>query len=205
MGLVYCVGLTGNIASGKSTVADMFEGLGVKCIDADQISRSLTAIAEPAYKQIVTHFGSDIVLPDGHINRRHLRQIIFSKPQERNWLESILHPLIREEIINQIADCTSPYCMIEIPLLKDRVGYPYLNKILLVTAPLPIQLSRIIARDHCHEEQAMAIISTQPRLDMLVKIADDVIENDSDLNTLLSKIKRLHGFYLQDANHKDEV
>ncbi|WP_298625968.1 dephospho-CoA kinase [uncultured Legionella sp.] len=198
--MIYCVGLTGNIASGKSTVANLFSELGIKIINADQVSRELTAPNTIAYKEIISHFGTKIILENGELNRRQLREHIFTNPDERVWLERLLHPLIRQELEQQIQLCTTPYCVVEIPLLIDKKNYPYLNRILLVTSSLDIQIKRVMMRDHCTKEQALAIISVQPNIRERLKCADDVLVNDSNQDELKEAVSELHFKYLNKSN-----
>lgn len=197
--MVYCVGLTGNIASGKTSVAHIFSTLGIHVINADRISRELTNINTDAYKEIINHFSSGILLEDGTIDRRKLRTIIFSNEYERLWLENLLHPLIRKEIERQISLCASPYCIVEIPLLINKDNYPYLNKILVITAPLDIQISRVMKRDQCSEKEALAIISTQPSNELRLTNADDVLNNNDDFDKLKSAVLNLHKKYTEES------
>src|ERR1700733_12390645 len=115
--MVFVVGLTGNIASGKSTAAKIFSDFGIQVINSDQISKELTIKDTPAYKQIVTRYGHGILLKEDELNRKRLRDIIFSQPNERFWLENLLHPLIRKRLEHLANLCTTAYCVIEIPLL----------------------------------------------------------------------------------------
>ncbi len=199
--MVYSIGLTGNLASGKTTVAEIFSELGVEVINADTISRSLTTKGTNSYKIIVDHFGSKALLENGELNRRYLREIIFSNEHERLWLENLLHPLIRHQIEIQINNSISPYCVVEIPLLIDKQLYPYLNKVLLITAPQEIQIERVIKRDHCSREQALDILSAQPELAQRLKIADDVIHNDTGYTQLKHSVEQLHSKYLQEIRN----
>lgn len=198
--MVYSVGLTGNIASGKSTVAKFFSELGVDVIDADRISRELTSKNTPYYQSILSHFGASVVLGNGDLDRRRLRDIVFSDNKERLWLENLLHPAIRKKIEDKIKACTSPYCLIEIPLLFNKKHYPYLQKVLLVTAPLESQLDRVIKRDNCSKEQALAILATQPSLKQRMEAADEVLNNESGLIELKAKVNELHKKYLEEVN-----
>lgn len=195
--MIYSIGLTGNIASGKSTVAQIFSDLGIEVFSADQVSRELTAKNTAAYCEIVNHFGPQTLLANNELDRRQLRELIFTQPEERLWLENLLHPLIRQQLEQKIKNCASPYSVVEIPLLLDKKHYPYLNKILLVTAPLEVQLLRVMERDHCTKEQAMAVLSTQPTISERLKIADDVIVNDSGFSELKEAVLRLHSKYLK--------
>ncbi|HAT6956957.1 TPA: dephospho-CoA kinase [Legionella pneumophila] len=202
--MVYSVGLTGNIASGKSTVAEFFSELGIDVIYADRISKELTSKNTPCYQNIVSHFGSSVVLKNGDLDRKRIRDIIFSNSSERLWLEDLLHPAIRKKIEEQLIVCSSPYCLIEIPLLYNKHHYPYLQKILLVIAPVESQLDRIVKRDHCTKEQALAILATQPNLEQRLETADDVLVNESGLSELKEKVNKLHKKYLKEAKIKQK-
>lgn len=196
---MFCVGLTGTIGSGKSTVNQLFQALGVHTISADSVSKSLTLPGQPALEQIQHHFGDDIIHPDGHLNRARLREHIFKEPQARQWLEDLLHPLIRKAIENEIAQSTGPYVVIEIPLLLSREHYPYLNKVLLVLAESTTQIERIILRDGVSREQAIAIIDSQPHNQSRIKLADDLIHNQGSVEALSKRVTELHQNYLAEA------
>lgn len=192
---MYCVGLTGNIASGKSTVATYFAALGIDVISADNIAKELTRKAKPAFKAIHSHFGDAVLTTTGELDRRYLRQIIFQNPAERIWLENQLHPLIRIQIENLTQIVTSPYCIIEIPLLRDRTLYPYLNRILMVEAKPEQQIERLTTRDNCSKEDTLAILATQTDKGILHELADDVLENTGSLKELQKKVMQWHKIY----------
>jgi len=194
---VYCVGLTGNIASGKSTVASYFANLGIDVISADKIARELTNKDQPAQQVIVRHFGNAALTQTGELDRRYLRELIFKNPIERRWLENYLHPLIRKEIEHKIQTIKSPYCIIEIPLLRDRKLYPYLQRILLVEAETKQQIARLEKRDQCSEKDTYAILATQPNHQILHELADDIVTNTGSLAVLETNIEKLHACYLQ--------
>ncbi|CEG56835.1 dephospho-CoA kinase [Legionella fallonii] len=200
--MVFAVGLTGNIASGKTTAAKLFSSFGIQVINADQISKELTVKNTPAYKQIFEHYGSDVLLDNGELNRKRLREIIFSQPNERQWLENLLHPLIRTQIEYLVSSCTTAYCVVEIPLLLKKENYPYLNKIVAIIAPQNMQIARVMERDQCSDAQALAILSTQPDDNSRLKIADDVITNDSGLDALRHNLEKLHHKYLNESRSK---
>ncbi|QMT60394.1 dephospho-CoA kinase [Legionella sp. PC997] len=200
--MVYCVGLTGDIASGKTTVAELFSKLGIKVIYADIISRELTKKNELAYKKIVEHYGHRVLKQDEELDRSKLREIIFANHQERYWLEHLLHPLIRQEIEKQVDTCTTPYCIVEIPLLITKQSYPYINRILLVRAPKKIQIARLMQRDKCSTEQALAILSVQPDINIRLESADDLIENNMEIDELTKAVNDLHDKYLWEAKNK---
>lgn len=198
--MIYCVGLTGNIASGKSTAAHIFTDLGIDVINADHIAKELTVKNSQALKEIVSHFGVGVLDDEGHLNRRALRELIFNNPLERLWLENLLHPLIREQIHQKIKLCMSPYCVIEIPLLINKDHYPYLNRVLLITSSLATQIKRVMLRDQCSATHANAILMSQPELKERYKLADDVVINDGDIADLKDEINSLHKKYLDKAS-----
>ena len=186
------IGLTGTIASGKTTAANYFKQLGGAVISADDISRRLTEPNKPLFKAIVNHFGTDILVSTGILNRKKLRNIILSDPKEKIWLETLLHPAIRSAIESEVSRTQGPYCMIEIPLLNDKTHYPYLNRVLLITANYDIQLKRLTHRDQCTLEEAKCFLDTQLTTDLRHTIADDIIKNNSTPNDFLAKIKTYH-------------
>jgi dephospho-CoA kinase len=194
--MVYCVGLTGNIASGKSTVAGLFAQRRIDVISADQISRQLTQQGKPAYQAILAYFGKEILLPQGELNRALLRERITTDPAARQWLEQLLHPLIRAGILSAVDACHSPYCIIEIPLLTDKRHYPYLQRILLVTASEAVQIERVMQRDHCSRAQAQAMLALQPNNALRLTLYDDQIINDAGLDALEDAVELLHKQYL---------
>lgn len=194
---MYFIGLMGNIASGKSAAVSFFKEQAITTISADEVARELVAAKQPALAQIATHFGSIIIGPSGELDRQALRDIIFANPQERLWLEELLHPLIRKTIKEKVFNSTSPYTIIEIPLLKAREDYPFLNRVLIILASSQRQLERLRQRDKVSREQAMAILAAQPDLASRMNLADDVVLNDGNLADLEKKIKKMHQYYLQ--------
>lgn len=194
---MFCIGLTGTIASGKSTVAAYFAKLGIDVISADHIARALVSRNQPAFQRIVKHFGKSVLTANGELNRPHLRELIVQDAKERLWLEALLHPLIRRQIQLDIDHCKSRYCVIEIPLLTDKSMYPYLNRVLLITAPIEQQITRIMARDHCSAEQAQAILATtRADEDKRRAIADDVLVNNETVALIHKQVDALHAQYL---------
>ncbi len=191
------VGLTGSIGSGKSTVAELFAKLGVPVIDADILSREVTEPHTPAHGKIVAHFGHQILNADGGLNRGLLRKIIFNQPEERRWLESLLHPIILERMQSDIAKCQAPYCLAVIPLLLESDATSFIQRILVVDLPEEIQLERAKLRDNSTSEQIKAIIDTQiPRTARLAR-ADDIINNAGTPDQLVAQVHDLHQQYLK--------
>lgn len=194
---MYCVGLIGTIASGKSTVTAVLQALGVKVISADVIAKQLTEPGQVALASIKNHFGPQILTSDGQLNRPALRALIFNQPQERHWLEELLHPLIRQRILQDVQATEAPYCVIEIPLLKDRKTYPYLKRILWVKSDNKQQIERLIHRDNLSLKQAQQILACQKEQTNHEELADDILENEGTLAELTKKIKNFHQQYLQ--------
>ncbi len=200
---MFCVALTGNIASGKSTVATEFTKLGIEVINADRIAKDLADKGRPAFQKIINHFGESVINSDGELNRRHLRQLIVSNANERQWLERLLHPLIRKQIQHEINHAKSPYCLIEIPLLPEKSNYPYLSRVLLVVTEKEQQIARLMARDKCSREQALAIIATQACEDKYRGIADDTLVNNGVVESLKNHVQVLHYQYLRYARKEN--
>jgi dephospho-CoA kinase len=193
---VFCVGLTGSIASGKSEVAKAFAKRQVDILDTDKIAKTLTLSNQPAYQAIIEHFGKKIVLENGELDRRQLRFCIVQNEKERLWLENLLHPLIRQIVEQQIQQSQGLYCMVEIPILYSREEYPYLNKILYVHTSDKLAIKRLIIRDNCSKTEAQAILSLQKKTWRWEKMADDRIENEDSLAQLEKDVEKLHQKYL---------
>jgi dephospho-CoA kinase len=191
------IGLTGGIGSGKSTVARHFESLGVPVIDADIITRELVKPGQDALKEIVAHFGPDIIQTDGQLNRAWLRALIFDNPGERKVLENILHPRARESALRQLAKLDTPYCILCVPLLIESGWNDMVHRILVIDLPRELQIQRTMDRDGIPENQVETIINTQIDRDSRLSAADDVIVNTGDTTTLLEQVDSLHQKYLQ--------
>lgn len=197
------IGLTGGIGSGKSAVSERFIAAGIKVVDADYASRVVVEKGQPALQKIAEHFGADILLEDGTLNRAMLREKIFATQSERKWLESLLHPLINEYIFSELASATTPYAILENPLLFETGQSERCDRILVIDVPVELQVQRVMARDNNPEEQVRAIINAQiPREERLSR-ADDVIENDKDLSHLDKETLALHQRYLKLAEAHD--
>lgn len=190
------IGLTGGIGSGKTTVANLFADLGVPIIDADVIAREVTQIGQPALESIAQHFGENILAGDGSLNRSKLRELIFKQPQEKKWLENLLHPLIRQHIETQIAALKAPYCIAVIPLLFEGKGYTFIDRILVVDTPSHLQIERTVKRDNTSISAVQSIINSQIKQDIRLAKADDVIKNEGGLAELREKVRILNSHYL---------
>lgn len=198
---MFCIGLTGAIASGKSTAAKIFTNLNINVISADKIAREITTNNEVVLQKITQEFGKNILDSEGKLNRQGLRKIIFNDKVKKNWLENLLHPLIRKEIeklvlTNKSHKNTSSIpkndkiCVIEIPLLsrKNRDEFPYINTVLLITTPTNIQIERLKNRDNISTNDALKIISSQPSQEEYKSTANTIIVNDGTTQDLETKI-----------------
>lgn len=192
----YCIALTGGIASGKTTVANFFAKLGVPIIDADVIAHQLTEKNKSAYHQIIAHFGNTILNHDDTINRKKLQELIFDNPSEKTWLENVLHPLIRAEIKKQLFSITDPYCICVIPLLAETKKMGFVDRVLVIKTSEAMQLERAVNRDQSSKEQIKKILQAQISSHDRCAIADDMLENTSDLGSLEKHVGRLHEQYL---------
>ena len=192
----WILGLTGGIGSGKSAVADCFTDLGVSLIDADQAARWVVEPGRPALAQIVERFGASVLLADGQLDRKALRGLIFQAPAQRHWLETLLHPLIGQEISSYLANAQSPYAILVSPLLIESAQHHMTQRILVIDAPEHLQVQRTVQRDQTSAEQVQAILQAQTSRDERLRHAHDVLVNDRDLHWLQGEVERLHHFYL---------
>lgn len=198
--MTYVIGLTGGIGSGKSTVASLFAGLGADIIDADIIAREVVATGEPALAAIAHHFGAGILAGNGELDRRALRARVFDNPQEKEWLNALLHPIIRERMVAACAASTSPYCLLVVPLLVENQLTSLCHRVLVVDVSPETQLARTVKRDNANEAQIRAIMAAQASREQRLAAADDVINNNSpDQAGLLKEVQQLHQYYLTQA------
>lgn len=195
------IGLTGGIGSGKSTVAKLFAEKNIPIIDADVIAKELTQPGQPAYQEIVHHFGEAILKPNKTIHRINLRHIIFTKPHERKWLEQLLHPFIRSEIDHRIKNCPGPYCIVVIPLLTESEPNPLIQRILVVDTSENLQIKRTQQRDNTSLDLIHMILNSQASRQTRLQQADDIINNTGDLSALVQQVTNLHQKYLSLANN----
>ncbi len=193
------VALTGGIASGKTTVADLFATHGVPLVDTDLIAREIVEPGQPALAAVAQAFGSDVLDPDGRLDRRRLREIIFSDATARARLEAILHPAIRAEMERQsvAAAQAGQYQMLVIPLLAEGGRRDHVDRVLVVDAPATMQIERLMARDAVTREQAEASLRAQVRRETRLGIADDVVTNTGRIEDLREQVAALHERYVR--------
>jgi len=196
----YTVALTGGIGSGKSTVANAFAALGVNVIDADIIARQVVEPGSYALNAIAERFGSDMLLADGSLNRRLLRERIFASPADKAWLNGLLHPLIHQQTQREIAQATSPWVLWVVPLLVENQLASKADRVLVVDVSVETQISRTMQRDGVSREHAEKIIAAQATREARLAVADDVIDNNGAPDAIASDVARLHAAYLQYAS-----
>ncbi|APJ17049.1 dephospho-CoA kinase [Aeromonas hydrophila] len=200
---MYVVAITGGIGSGKTTVANQFAELGIEVVDADVIAREVVEPGTPALAAIAAHFGSEVITPDGQLNRRQLRERVFSDPDAKGWLNALLHPLIRTEMQRQCAAARSPYCLLVVPLLVENRLTALANRVLVIDVDEATQIERTCRRDGVSREQAQAILAAQAGRAERLAAADDVLDNQNGTpEAIKSRILALHETYLAFASQQ---
>lgn len=194
---VFRVGLTGGIASGKSTAAKFFGALGVPILDSDQVAREVVEPGQPPLERLVERFGRGILTPDGHLDRPALRDIVFSDPKARADLENLTHPAIGAALEARSAVAGGPYQILVIPLLVEKSLGAHVDRVLVVDCDEEVQIRRLHARDGSTRAQAQAILDAQVSRSARLKAANDVIRNDADMSAVQSQVAALHARYLE--------
>lgn len=206
--MTYIVGLTGGIGSGKSTIANLFALLDVPIIDADVVAREVVEKGSPLLTKIVEHFGLHILDKQGNLDRTALRQIVFHSEQEKTWLNQLLHPAIRSEMLRQLEAVSAPYVLWVVPLLIENKLSEFCDRVLVVDVLPNIQLERAIKRDESKAETIQNIIASQVDRQTRLNYADDVIENNLPLEenaiNLAHQVAKLHHRYLDLAKQKEK-
>lgn len=193
--MVLKIGLTGGIGSGKSAACEIFSELKVPVIDADIIAQGLVKPDMPALEEIIQAFGNKVILNDGTLDRKNIRDQIFTNETDRKKLENILHPAIYKEIANQVENINSNYCIISIPLLLETDASNIVDRILVIDVPRELQLVRASYRDKTSKKDIDAIIDSQISRKDRLAAANDIVDNKGDINDLRKKIYDLHEFY----------
>lgn len=202
--IMLIVGLTGGIGSGKTAVSDLFANLGITIVDADVCARVVVEPGRPALDKIRQHFGDDILLDNGELDRAALRQRVFQNADEKTWLESLLHPLIGEEIMQQLQAATSPYVLFVSPLLVESKQNLICDRVIVVDVPEKVQIERTCARDDNDSEQVKRIMANQADRNTRLAAASDIIENTQGFDHLENEVKRLHSQFLELAQEKQD-
>lgn len=192
---VFRVGLTGGIASGKTTVARLFAALGVPVIDADEVSREVTARGTPLLTRIAERFGAQFIDPDGNLDRRALRGLVFADPQALADLEALTHPAIFHSIEEHSAAARGPYQILVLPLLVEKYHEGIVDRVLVVDCDEDLQVRRLQARDGSTLEEARAMLAAQASRAARLQQADNVITNEGDLGALRVQVEDLHARY----------
>lgn len=198
------IGLTGGIASGKSTVADMFGDLGVPVIDTDVIAREVVRPGQPALREIRDTFGDDVFAADGTLDRAAMRSLVFGDEEARRRLEAILHPKIGKATVDQADAAGGEYQIIVVPLLVESSLRAFVDRVLVVDCGEETQVARLLARDAESEAQARRMLAAQSSRAERLAIADDVVSNDGDLEDTREQVRALHRRYLVQAAARDD-
>ncbi|MCU4674352.1 dephospho-CoA kinase [Catenovulum sp. 2E275] len=201
----FIVGLTGGIGSGKTTVANMFAELGVEIIDADIIARDVVKPNTPALNKIAQQFGKSVLLANGELNRAELRTIIFADEQAKSWLNALLHPVIRNEMITQSKAAQSDYCILAVPLLLENNLTSLVNRILITDCKPETQVFRACHRDKNSAEQIKRIMAAQLDRESRINYADDIIDTELSIEQVAQKCKKLHQLYLNLASNRQKI
>lgn len=193
---VFRVGLTGGIASGKSTAAKFFGALGVPILDSDQIARDVVEPGQPPLERLVERFGASILTADGHLDRPALRDIVFSDPRARADLEALTHPAIGAALEARSATAGGPYQILVIPLLVEKHLGSQVDRVLVVDCDETLQISRLRSRDGSTLEQVRSILDVQASRSTRLKAANDIITNEADMSAVQNQVATLHARYL---------
>ncbi|MGM0525281.1 MAG: dephospho-CoA kinase [Pseudomonadota bacterium] len=196
----YVIGLTGGIGSGKSAASDFLATKGIDIIDADIVARDVVAPGSECLIAIQQHFGDDVVMPDGGLDRKALRNIVFSDEQQKQWLNQLLHPAIRTRILQQLEASRSAYVVLAAPLLLENGLDQYCDRVLVIDIPESLQVARTVKRDNTDQQQVEAIMASQLSRPERLQKADDVVVNDGDLEHLHQQLKQLDKNYRLAAN-----
>ena len=197
----YVVGLRGGIGTGKSSVSNLFAAKGIVIADADVVARKIVEPGRPAYTAIVEHFGDQVIKKDGLLNRAKLREIIFKDEAKRIFLESQTRGPIVQDLLDEIAKATSVYTMLVLSTGFGKVMG--MNRLLVVDAPIELQIKRVMLRDNNTRYQVESIIAAQPSREQRVRDADDVIINDAAIDQLSLQVDKLHMLYLSQARRSN--
>jgi dephospho-CoA kinase len=190
------IGLTGGIGSGKSTVAKLFENLGVPVYDTDAIAKELVQPGQSALQELTDKLGNDILTDNNELDRHALKQRIFENDEVRKLVEDILHPKIHQELLSKIKSCTAPYCIAVIPLLIEKNWQDTIDRVLVVDVSQEAQVARATSRDKVSKNLILQIIQSQVSRETRLDNANDIINNNGDQQQLVNQVKELHEKYM---------
>lgn len=187
--------LTGGIAAGKTAVSDLFAQRGVPVIDTDRIAHEIVEPGQPALQRIIKAFGPEFLGADGRLDRKKMRNAIFSSPRQKTRLESILHPAIASEVNHRIAQIAAPWCILVVPLLAETSLFPWIDRVLVVDVEESVQIKRVMARDKISQQQARSILDAQTGRQQRLALADDILDNSGTLKQLEARVDKLYDKY----------
>jgi dephospho-CoA kinase len=193
----YVVGISGGIGSGKTTVTDLFAKYGIEVIDADVIAREVVEPETPALKAIIHKFGESVLDPSGSLDRAKLRNLVFEDVEVKNWLNKLLHPAIRQQMLLQTQQAKSAYCLLSVPLLVENKLNEQVDRVVIVDVDEQTQLQRTLLRDKTNAPQIRAIMNAQATRQQRLAVADDIIDNNGKADDLAKQVAHLHQHYLQ--------
>ena len=197
----FVVGITGGIGSGKTTVTDLFAKYAIEVIDADVIAREVVEPGTLALKAIINKFGQSVLDESDSLDRAKLRSLVFNDIEVKNWLNQLLHPAIRRQMLLQTQQAKSDYCLLSVPLLVENKLNEQVDRVVIVDVDEPTQLQRTLLRDKTNEKQIRTIMSAQATRQQRLEVADDVIDNHGGTDALFKQVFQLHQYYLQLAMH----
>ncbi|MDN7126348.1 dephospho-CoA kinase [Pseudidiomarina sp. 1APR75-33.1] len=200
--MMWVLGLTGGIGSGKTTVSDLFSSHGITVVDADVIARHILDQGTPALAAVTERYGKQALTDDGSLNRGWLREKIFAEPEEKDWLNQLTHPLIRSQLLEELEAAASPYVILSAPLLVENNLTRFCDRVLVVDVSEETQRQRTLARDKVSSDQIEQILAAQASRNERLAAADDVINNEGALSELAPQVKALHQDYLGRAHLK---
>lgn len=195
------IGLTGGIASGKSTVAALFVELGAGLVDTDVLARELVEPGSPALAEIREAFGTAVIDTEGRLDRPRMRALVFADPALRRTLERIMHPAIRRRALELAAASTAPYVMIAVPLLVETGFAEHVDRVLVVDCPEALQIERLVKRDGLATAEAQAMLAAQATRSERLAAADDLVDNAGSLESTREQVRALHARYLELARN----
>lgn len=191
----FIIGVTGGIGCGKTTVTNLFAAQGIDIVDADLVAREVVVRGSQGLNELVLQFGDNILNKNNELNRAELRKLIFADNNAKEKVNQILHPLIREKMMNQLANTRSQYCILSAPLLFENKLQTLVDRTLVVDIPEALQLERTLARDGGNEDTIKSIMHSQVNREQRLALADDIIDNGKSLSLLAPQVKALHHKY----------